>query len=139
MAFLFFIAFTASTFFSHADTDLSGVYNGAGHYGKVTVTPRGGGDFLLTTCGNYQSNCLPIQAVVYESSPNRFSTRSGFINAYYDSLSCQYTLIINVSVEGNSIYLSEFGPGVFPQKYNGCPPASVLSYSQFVEPAAYKK
>ena len=127
-------------FCAHA-TEIEGTYLGQGHYGQVVISKRGSDSYLLKTCGSYLNGqaCLDIQAVLTPKTSTDFSTQNGSITAVYGGSVCSYPILLELSFDGTKLYLSEFGPGSFPQSFAGCPNSGQLGYSNYVDTHVYTK
>jgi hypothetical protein len=128
-----------------AADDISGTYVGRDsgrHYGDVTITSRGN-EYLLQTCGSYGTNppgCYPIRALIYPTGNGQFDSRVGTLSVSYGGMPCSYSIRIYVSVSGDTIYLSEYGPGQIVNKaYGTCPSASLMNYGDYIENSPYVK
>lgn len=119
--------------------DISGIYKGGGHFGDVKITARGSNSFYLETCGAYGSICHEITAIMSATSPDNFQSSAASIVVYYGSWRCAYNVLIQLNVSGNQIYLSEFGPSNFPDRFNGCPSQQLLNFSNYIEAVPYTK
>jgi hypothetical protein len=125
---------------SASSSDISGVYKGNGHYGDITITPRGG-DYLVKTCGRYTPpGCLPIEAVVHSAGGDEFASVKAAIHISYNSLDCAYSMSLHLSYKDNQLWLSDHSPSGFPYSWSGgCPAQSYISYSDYIEPKAYSR
>lgn len=117
--------------------DLTGTYKGTGHFGTIRISSRGP-NFLLTTCGSYGGQCLPITAELQQIAPGQFTSTIASLTAYYGDLRCDYPVRLEITQSDTKIYLSEFGPSYFPPSH-GCPGQSQLGYSSYVEPEPYSR